>query len=89
MGDAVDKLEKMNFQHLDPDLIAKKIVDTFNEGKTNTLDIGKEPFGLRFWNSLSTKFGDTRISKIKSKLNSALNGISSETNKVIEKKNSH
>ena len=65
------KMEKLGFTFDDPKEIAKKIIEAYNEQRTE-LVFGKKERSLIFWNKISKKNVDNKVKKIKSKLLNAV-----------------
>ena len=63
----IDKMHKIGFIFENPELVAQKIINAYNEMK-DTLVLGKKEKSLIFWNGISKKSVDKKFRKIKTKL---------------------
>ncbi len=63
----IDKMQKIGFVFENPEVVAQKIINAYNEMK-DTLVLGKKEKSLIFWNGISKKSIDKKFRKIKTKL---------------------
>ena len=63
----IDKMQKIGFLFEAPEIVAKKIVNAYNEMK-NDLVLGKKEKSLIFWNGVSKNSVDKKFKNIKTKL---------------------
>lgn len=63
----IDKLQKIGFVFENPEVVAQKIINAYNEMKDDLI-LGKKEKSLIFWNNISKKSNDKKFKKIKTKL---------------------
>ncbi len=82
MGEAQSKLQKSKFKFDKPDNVALRIIEGFVKGEDEII-IGDHSKSTVFWNTANKKTVDNSFRKMKTKIMSAVNGASSEKEKIF------